>query len=261
MELGIRGKTALVTGASQGIGRAIALGLAREGARILAVARNAEKLSSLVEEIRQLGGDAAALATDLSREDGPGKVLEAARAFGEIELFLANTGGPPPGQAEGLGPEAWQGAFKQLFLPMVELTNGLLPAMKRRGYGRIVFITSLAVKEPVENLALSNAIRAGVTGYLKTLSREVAKFGITVNAVGPGYTRTERVEQLFAHKAREAGVPVEEIYRELEGQIPAGRLGEPDEVASVAVFLLSEAASYLTGQTIIVDGGYVRSLL
>ncbi len=261
MELGIRGKTALVTGASKGIGRAVAEALAAEGARVFLVARSRDRLEALAGELRSKGAEAEAYAADLTDPGAAERVLEAARGFGPVELFLGNTGGPPPGAAEDLDPEAWQGAFDQLFLPMVRLVRGLLPGMKARGFGRIVFVTSLAVKEPVANLALSNAIRAGLTGYLKTLSREVAKSGVTVNAVAPGYTKTERVEALFSKTAADEGVPVEEVYRRIEAQIPAGRLGRPEEVAALAVFLMGEPAAYVTGQTWVADGGYLHFLL
>ncbi len=261
MELGIQGKTALVTGASKGIGQAVAEALAREGVRLFLVARSQDRLAVLADRLQKDGAEVQYLAADLTEPGNTERVLKAARDFGPVELFLGNTGGPPPGTAESLPPEAWQGAFDLLFLPMVRLVQGLLPDMKARGFGRIVFITSLSVKEPVANLALSNAIRAGLTGYLKTLAREVAASGVTVNAVAPGYTRTERVEALFAHQAREEGVPVDAIYRRIEAQIPAGRLGRPEEVAALAVFLMGKPAAYVTGQTWVADGGYLRFLL
>ncbi len=261
MELGIRGKTALVTGASRGIGRAVAEALAAEGARVFLVARSEDRLRALATSLRERGTEADHLAADLTEPAAAERVLQAARAFGPVELFLGNTGGPPPGRAEELGPEAWSAAFGQLFLPMVRLVRGLLPGMKAGGFGRIVFITSLAVKEPVEDLALSNAIRAGLTGYLKTLSREVAAHGVTVNAVAPGYTKTERVESLFARQAEREGLPLEAIYRRVEERIPAGRLGRPEEVAALAVFLMGTPAAYVTGQTWVADGGHLRFLL
>jgi len=261
MELGIRGKTALVTGASKGIGRAVALALAEEGARVFLVARSRERLAELAEAIREKGVEADYLATDLAREDAAEKILEKLKGFGEAELFLGNTGGPPPGSAFELSPEAWSRAFDSLFLPMVRLVRGLVPGMQARGFGRLVFITSISVKEPVENLALSNGIRAGLTGYLKTLSRELAPHGITVNAVGPGYTKTERVEALLCHQAEREGISPEEAERRLEATIPMRRLGRPEEIAAAAVFLMGVPAGYITGQTLIVDGGYVRGLL
>ncbi len=260
MDLGIRGKTALVTGASKGIGRAVAEALAGEGARVFLVARSAERLQELAKALREKGAEADYLATDLAREDAAERIQKALRGFGEAELFLGNTGGPPPGAAKDLPPKAWSRAFDELFLPMVRLTQALLPGMEEKGFGRIVFVTSIAVKEPVENLALSNGIRAGLTGYLKTLSRELAPLGITANAVAPGYTATERVEALLAHQAEREGVPLEEVRRRLAETIPMRRLGRPEEVAAAAVFLMGVPAGYVTGQTFVVDGGYLRGL-
>jgi 3-oxoacyl-[acyl-carrier protein] reductase len=261
MDLGIRGKTALVTGASQGIGRAIALGLAQEGARVLLVARSAEKLERLVQEIKASGGEAKAIPTDLSKGEELEGLLARIQSAGPIELFLANTGGPRPSPAQELSPMDFRQAADGLLYPLIRLVEGLLPGMKAQGFGRILAITSLAVKEPIENLALSNTLRAAVTGYLKTLSREVAPYGITVNMLAPGYTLTERVSEVFEYRAKEQGTSLEAALAQQARQIPAGRLGQPEEIADVALFLLSSRASYLTGQTVVVDGGFTRSLL
>lgn len=261
MDLGIRGRLALVTGASQGIGRAVALTLAREGARVLVVARNQDKLDELVAEIKEMGNQAWALPADLGQPGSVEGILREAERVGTVELFLGNTGGPKPIQAQQMSAGEALEAAQSLLFPMLELTRGLLAGMKAAGFGRILYITSLAVKEPIENLALSNTVRAGLTGYAKTLAREVAPFGITVNTLGPGYTRTERVEEVFQFRAQQQGIPVEEAYRQQAKQIPSGRLGTPQEIADVAVFMLSARASYLTGQTVVVDGGFTRGLL
>ncbi|ADH62877.1 short-chain dehydrogenase/reductase SDR [Allomeiothermus silvanus DSM 9946] len=261
MDLGIRGKLALVTGASQGIGREVALTLAQEGARVLAVARSQDKLKELVTEIEQIGGEAYALPADLGKPGTVEGVLREAAKAGTVEIFLGNTGGPKPMQAQEMGAEEVLEAARSLLFPMLELTRGLLPGMQEARFGRILYITSLAVKEPIENLALSNTVRSGLTGYAKTLAREVAPFGITVNTLGPGYTRTERVEEVFQFRAQQQGIPVEEAYHQQAQQIPVGRLGTPKEIADVAVFMLSANASYLTGQTLVVDGGFTRGLL
>ncbi|MFN3390830.1 MAG: SDR family oxidoreductase [Meiothermus ruber] len=261
MDLGIAGKLALVTGASQGIGRAIATTLAEEGARVVMAARNREKLQELVREIRTSGGEAHAVAVDLAREEELERLIVETQKLGAVELFLGNTAGPKPGAARDLKIQDIRMAAEQLWYPMVALANALLPDMQARQFGRILFITSLAVKEPIENLALSNALRAGLTGYAKTLAKEVAPFGITVNTLGPGYTRTERVEEVFAFRAQSQGISLEAAYAQQAAQIPAGRMASPQEIANVAVFLLSARASYLTGQAIMVEGGVIRGLL
>ncbi|RDI96116.1 SDR family NAD(P)-dependent oxidoreductase [Meiothermus sp. QL-1] len=261
MDLGIAGRLALVTGASQGIGRAVALTLAREGARVVAVARNPDRLSALIGAIEREGGWARAVPADLSRPPERARLLAELERLGQVELFLGNTGGPPPGPAQALRSEELHNAAEQLLYPMVDLTRALLPGMQARRFGRILYITSLAVREPIENLALSNTLRAGLTGYAKTLAREVAAWGITVNTLGPGYTQTERLEAILAHRAAQRGVSLEAAHAEQTALIPMSRLASPQEIADVAVFLLSERASYLTGQALMVEGGALRSLL
>ncbi|GIW32143.1 MAG: short-chain dehydrogenase [Meiothermus sp.] len=224
-------------------------------------ARNREKLQELVREIRTSGGEAHAVAADLAREEELERLIVETQKLGAVELFLGNTAGPKPGAARDLKIQDIRMAAEQLWYPMVTLANALLPDMQARQFGRILFITSLAVKEPIENLALSNALRAGLTGYAKTLAKEVAPFGITVNTLGPGYTRTERVEEVFAFRAQSQGISLEAAYAQQAAQIPAGRMASPQEIANVAVFLLSARASYLTGQAIMVEGGVIRGLL
>jgi len=261
MDLGVAGKLALVTGASQGIGRVIATTLAKEGARMVVTARSMEKLQELVREIERDGGEAHAFAADLARPGELERLVAEVQKLGTIELLLGNTGGPKPSAAQHLKAPDLQIAAELLLYPMVSLVNALLPGMQRQYFGRILFITSLAVKEPIENLALSNTLRAGLTGYVKTLAREVAAQGITVNTLGPGYTLTERVEEVFAFRAQNQGISLEAAYAQQTAQIPAGRMAAPQEIADVAAFILSARASYLTGQAIMVDGGAIRGLL
>ncbi|MCS7067283.1 MAG: SDR family oxidoreductase [Meiothermus sp.] len=261
MDLGIAGKLALVTGASQGIGRAIATTLAREGAKVVVAARSAEKLHELVRQIEQDGGEAHAIVADLTRPHDLERLVMEAQSLGPIELLLGNTGGPRPGAAQHMKVQDVQAAAELLLYPMVGLVGALLPGMQSRRFGRILFITSLAVREPIENLALSNTLRAALTGYAKTLAREVAAQGITVNTLGPGYTLTERVEEVFAFRAQSQGIPLEAAYAQQTAQIPAGRMASPQEIADVAAFLLSARASYLTGQAIMVEGGAIRGLV
>lgn len=261
MDLGIAGRLALVTGASQGIGRVVATTLAREGARVVVTARNKEKLQELVREIEMGGGEAHAIAADLASPDELEGLVVEAQNLGGIELFLGNTAGPKPSAAQHLQAQDFRIAAESLLYPMVSLVGALLPGMQSRQFGRILLITSLAVKEPIENLALSNTLRAGLTGYAKTLAKEVATQGITVNTLGPGYTLTERVEEVFAFRAQHQGISLEAAYAQQTAQIPAGRMASPQEIADVAAFLLSARASYLTGQAIMVEGGAIRGLL
>jgi len=253
MDLGLRGKIALVTGASKGIGLAVAQSLAAEGARVALVARDAAALERAVASIRDAGGEAVAVRGDVSRLDEVERIgAETRRLLGDPAVLVANAGGPPAGVPSALDEEAWAGAVELTLMSTVRLVREVLPAMRGAGWGRIVTITSLSVKEPILNLTLSNALRAGVTGYAKTLAHEVAAEGVTVNNVGPGYTATERLSELFADEA---------ARRVLVESIPAKRLAEPEEVASAVAFLASEAAGYITGQTLVVGGGIIKGLL
>lgn len=263
MNLGLEGKVALVAAASKGLGRAIAEELAAEGARVVMCARGEEALAAARDEIvRATGADVCAVAADVSTADGIARVADAALgAFGRVDVLVTNSGGPPAGSFEDHDWARWQQAVDLLLRSSIELTRRVLPGMRERKWGRILAVTSIAVKQPVEGLVLSNALRAGLTGALRTLANEVAADGVTVNTLLPGYTRTERVEQLDAARAEREGISREEVRRRVEGQIPARRLGEPREFAALAAFLASERASYITGQAIAVDGGWIRGLL
>ena len=259
MNLGLEGKVALVCGASRGLGRAIAAELAAEGATLAICSRDAERLGAAAAE---LGPDVLAVPADLAVAGEPTRVVEETVArFGRLDVLVANTGGPPAGSHDTLTLEDWDAATALLLRSTVELTGAALPGMKERGWGRVLVVTSVAVKQPVDNLILSNSLRAAVTGYAKTLSREVATQGITVNTILPGYTATERVTDLNRANAEREGVEPEEIQARLEASIAMGRLAEPEEFAALAVFLASERASYITGAAIAVDGGWVRGLL
>ena len=259
MNLGLEGKVALVCGASRGLGRAIAAELAAEVAALAICSRDAGRLGQAAAE---LGPDVLAVAADLSVAGEPTRVVEATlERFGRLDVVVANTGGPPAGSHDTLTLEDWDAATALLLRSTVELTAAALPGMKERGWGRVLVVTSVAVKQPVDNLILSNSLRAAVTGYAKTLSREVAMQGITVNTILPGYTATERVTDLNRANAEREGVEPEEIQARLEASIAMGRLAEPEEFAALAAFLASERASYITGAAIAVDGGWVRGLL
>jgi 3-oxoacyl-[acyl-carrier protein] reductase len=188
--------------------------------------------------------------------------MEAAqRAFGRVDILVTNSGGPPAGPFESHSADAWHEAVRQNLDSVVELTRAALPGMKERRWGRIVNVTSIAVKQPVDNLILSNSVRAAVTGFARTLANEVASFGITVNSVMPGYTRTQRVEDLAQRNASLRGTTPNDERAVWEKQIPMGRLGEPREFAAMVAFLASERASYITGASIPVDGGWIRAIL
>ena len=259
MNLGLGDKVALVCGASRGLGRAIADELAAEGASLALCSRDADALGATAAGI---GPDVMAVPADLAVPGEPTRVVEAAvERFGRLDVLVANTGGPPAGTHDTLTLEDWDRATALLLRSTVELADAALPGMKDRGWGRILAVTSVAVKQPVDNLILSNSLRAAVTGYAKTLAREVAPHGITVNTILPGYTATERIAELNRANAEREGVDPAEIQARLEASIPLGRLAEPEEFAALAAFLASERAGYITGGAFAVDGGWLRGLL
>ena len=259
MNLGLEGKVALVCGASRGLGRAIAAELAAEEAPQVVGSRDAGRLGAAAAE---LGPDVLAVSADLSVAGEPTRGVEAPlERFGRLDGLVATAGGPPAGSHDTLTLDDWDTATALLLRSTVELTAAALPGMKERGWGRVLVVTSIAVKQPVDNLILSNSLRAAVTGYAKTLSREVAMEGITVNTILPGYTATERVTDLNRANAEREGVEPEEIQARLEASIAMGRLAEPDEFAALAAVLATERAGYITGAAIAVDGGWVRGLL
>ncbi len=262
MDLGLRGRVALVAASSRGLGRAIAEELAREGASVVLCARQEARLNEAAREVAAAtGAEVRAVAADVSKKGEAQRLAEIALgSFGRVDVVVTNSGGPPPGTFESTGPEGWQAAFDVLLASAVELIRPLLPGMKERRFGRILNVTSITVKQPVENLILSNALRAAVTGMARTLASEVASHGITVNNLLPGYTRTERLTELAEASGTRQGISPAEFYARLEREIPAHRLGEPRELAALAAFLASERAGYITGQSIAVDGGWIRSL-
>jgi 3-oxoacyl-[acyl-carrier protein] reductase len=263
MDLGLRGKVALVAASSRGLGLAIAEELGAEGAELVMCARTEGALREAAERVRRAAGVRVVdVAANLSDPAGVDRVLEAAaREFGRVDVLVTNTGGPPAGPFESHSRDVWRDAVRQNLESVLDLTRGVLPGMKERRWGRIVNVTSIAVKQPVDNLILSNSVRAAVTGFARTLANEVAPFNVTVNNVLPGYTRTDRVEELAARNAAQRGTSREAEFEKWEREIPMGRLGDPREFAAVVAFLASERASYVTGTSVPVDGGWIKALL
>lgn len=262
MELGLAGKVALVAGASRGLGRAIARELAAEGAAVAVCARGEERLAAAARALAaETGARVLPVAADVSKPEDVARLAAAVtEALGPVDVLVTNSGGPPPGTFETTPPEAWQAAFEVLLASAVGLIRSVLPGMKQRRFGRILNVTSITVKQPVENLILSNALRAAVTGMARTLASEVAPYGITVNNLLPGYTRTERLDELAEAAARRTGEPSAAFFERLEREIPMRRVGEPRELAALCAFLASERASYVTAQSIAVDGGWIKGV-
>ncbi len=257
MDLGLEGKVALVGGSSKGIGRAAALGLAREGCRVTICARDDTALAAAAQMIRQqTEAKVLSLVCDMARyEDIKRVVAETVATFGRLDIVVNNAGGPPTGRFDDFDEADWQQALNQNLLSAVRTIRESLPHLRRSGAGRIVNITSVAVKQPIDRLILSNTARLGVIGLAKTLSRELAGEGITVNNVCPGNIATERLISLIEERASREKVSMEEAIRLEEGRVPMGFLGEPEDVANLVVFLASQKARYITGTTIQVDGG------
>lgn len=261
MDLKLKGKTVLVTGASKGLGKASALALAQEGANLILVSRDEDALQMAKEEIeRKTGVKVAMIPADVSEAEQVKNLFSQVRDYTD-RLFgvVCNAGGPPSGSFETLSDEQWQKAFETNLLSVVRLVRGCLPFMAKEG-GRIVAIASYSVKTPIEGLILSNTMRAGVQGLMKTLSIELAEKNILVNTICPGQIATERLQALHAEKAAREGKTIDEVHQEAAREIPLKRFGRPEEFGQVVAYFLSPANTYMTGSTIIVDGGLVKAL-
>lgn len=256
MDLGLKGKRALVLGASRGLGMAIAKGLAEEGAEVFAAARSRDKIAAWAEGM----GNVHPVALDLADLANVDAVVESLLKEGGVDIVVNNGGGPPPGSAEASERGAWITHFETMAANLFHLNGRLLPAMKERGWGRIISITSSGVEQPIPNLALSNGIRSAVVGWSKTLANEVAGAGVTVNVVMPGRIHTQRVDELDAAAAKRTDTEVAEVAAKSRATIPAGRYGKPEEFADVVTFLASTRAGYVTGSKIRIDGGSIKSI-
>lgn len=262
MELGLKGKRALVLAASRGLGYASALGLAREGCAVVICSRDDDRAEEAAQRIRnETGADVHAVAADVGREEEVQRlVATAVERLGGLEIVVHNAGGPPSGPFTNMTTEQWRQAVDQNLLSFVWLVQAATPALAKAGYGRIIAITSSSIKQPIPGLVLSNAMRTGVLGIIRTLSKELGPQHILVNTVAPGRIATERIEELDRANAERSGRSLEDVQSESLASIPLGRLGEPEELANVVVFLASQAAGYINGVAIQVDGGKLDAL-
>jgi 3-oxoacyl-[acyl-carrier protein] reductase len=262
MTLNLTGRRALVMAASRGLGFACARALAREGVRLLICSRDERRIRDAAARlVSETSAEVHAVAADVSSPGAAERLVRrAVEALGGLDIVVHNAGGPPPGDFQAVGEPEWQQAIDRNLMSLVRTVAAVLPELRRAGGGRILTIASSSIKQPIPNLVLSNATRAGVWGLVKSLSRELGPDRILVNLVAPGRIETERVEELDRASAERTGRPLDEVRRASVETIPLGRLGQPDELASLVVFLASDAASYITGQAILVDGGAGNAL-
>lgn len=256
MDLMLGDKVALVCGASQGLGLAIAQALAAEGAAVALLARNADKLESAARAIRQGGGRAIAVPADLGDWASVADALaKLRREFGDPDILVNNSGPPPPIDVTAVDPDLWRAQFEAMVLTLMRLTEAVLPAMRKRRFGRILTVASTSIVEPIPKLALSNALRSALALWMKTLAGQVAADGVTVNLVLPGSFATARLESMNRMAAEAEGIPVDEVRARSTAAIPAGRYGDPTEFAGMTAFLASPRAGFVTGTMIRIDGG------
>lgn len=258
----LKGKTAIVTAASRGIGKGVARVLAREGANLVIASRDLERLSKTASEIKsETGAEVVPVQADLTKRADVSKIVETAiGTFGGIDVLVYNTGPPKPGTFLELTEEDWDYAVKLLLMSAVWLTKDVLPHMMKKRGGRIIYITSLTLKRPLPNLTLSNVIRLSIAGLVKTLAYQLAPYNILVNAVLQGYVETERVLEVARDRAAREGRSLEDVLKAMAGEIPLGRMAKPEEIGELVAFLASDKAGYITGSLINIDGGYVQCI-
>jgi len=263
MDLGLKDRVALVTASSKGIGRAVAWALAREGAKLVICSRNKAVLEQTADDIfLGTGVSVFPLAVDLASLEGIDWLMEETLdLFGRVDILVTNAGGPRPGHFEMIEEADWMHAVQLNLMSVVRLCRAVIPSMKKQRWGRIINLASVSVKQPIDNLLLSNTLRPGVVGLTKSLSQELAEFNILVNAVCPGFILTDRVEELLAARSKQSGESMETLKAQRLADIPLGRIGDPGELANLVAFLASDRASYITGTTIPVDGGMVKGLM
>ena len=263
MDLGLKGKVAIVAASSKGMGKATAMGLAAEGARVTMLARSGADLEKAAQEVREKHrAEVLAIPADVTRDDDIKRVVrETVARWGTVNILVNNAGGPPPGSFDDMTDVQWQSAFELTLLSVVRMVREVLPHMRMAGGGAIINLQSTSVKTPIDNLILSNSIRSGVIGLAKSLSLELAKDKIRVNNVLPGLILTDRQQQVLTVWSQRLGKSLDETKRWREAEIPLGRIGDPEDVANMIVFLASDRAGYVTGVTVQVDGGMVRSMM
>lgn len=262
MDLGIKDRVALVAASSKGLGKAIAFGLSREGARIAICARNRDRLFKTRDEITsETGGEVKAFIADVTDREQVNQMVERIiDEFGTIHILVCNAGGPRSGMAEEFSPSDYRAALDLNLMSTIILCYEVIPHMKKQKWGRIINMTSISAKQPIDNLILSNTSRAGIMGFSKSLSNQLAPLGISVNSVCPGYINTERVDNLAKSFEASREGTVKDFYSNIEKAIPLGRLGTPEEIAHAVTFLASEGAGYITGVAMHVDGGFIKGL-
>ncbi|ABW01674.1 SDR family oxidoreductase [Caldivirga maquilingensis] len=260
MDLGLRGKVAIVTASSRGIGKGVARVMLQEGARVMLFARSIDELKNTALELsRETGGDVAYVQGDLTNRDDVMRLIEETRrVMGPIDVLVYNTGPPKPGLFSELTFDDWDYAVKLLLLSAVWLTKGVVNDMVKRGWGRLIYVTSLTLRQPISNLVLSNTVRLSLAGLVKSLANEYGPKGITANGVMQGYVMTDRVRKLAEDEAKRSGVSIEEVLRSMAKDIPVGRYGNPEEIGYLVAFLASDKASYINGSMILIDGGFVK---